>query len=110
MVNLILEGAGFVANKTYKETRFLKPPTVTYAIYNDSYESRGADDLNLLKEHDATIELYQYSPDPESERRIEEELDAHGLEYTKQDRFWIASEQLFQVIYDFSYIEKKGDL
>lgn len=106
MVDKILSGAGFVLNKTYKETRFLKPPSTTYAIYNDSYDRRGADDLNLLTEHDVTIELYEYSPDPEAEKRIEDQCDALDVEYTRQDRYWIQEEQLYQVIYEFSYIKK----
>lgn len=106
MVDKILSGAGFVLNETYKETRFLKPPSTTYAIYNDSYERRGADDLNLLTEHEITIELYEYSPDPEAEKRIEDQFDALCVEYTRQDRYWISEEQLYQVIYEFSYIQK----
>lgn len=106
MVDKILTGAGFVLNKTYKETRFLKPPSTTYAIYNDSFDRRGADDLNLLTEHEITIELYEYSPDPEAEKRIEDQFDALGVEYSRQDRYWISEEQLYQVIYEFSYIQK----
>lgn len=106
MVDKILTGAGFVLNKTYKETRFLQPPSKTYAIYNDSYNRRGADDLNLLTEHTITIELYEYSPDPEAEKRIEDQFDALGVEYSRQDRYWIQEEQLYQVIYEFDYIKK----
>lgn len=106
MVDKILTGAGFVLNKTYKETRFLQPPSKTYAIYNDLYNRRGADDLNLLTEHTITIELYEYSPDPEAEKRIEDQFDALGVEYSRQDRYWIQEEQLYQVIYEFDYIKK----
>lgn len=106
MVNQILTGAGFVLNETYKETRFLKPPRTTYAIYNDSRTRRGADGINLLTEHDITIELYEYAPDPGAEQRIEEQFDALGVEYTRQNRYWIHNEQMYQVIYDFSYTKK----
>lgn len=108
MVNKILTGAGFVLNKTYRETRFLKPPRETYAVYNDSKQERGADYVNCIAEHDASIELYEYAPDPEAEKRIEDQFDVNGIEYTKQSRYWIHDEQLYQVIYDFNYIEKKG--
>ena len=108
MVNKILTGAGFVLNETYKETRFLKPPRETYAIYNDSIERRGADNLNLVTEHEVTIELYEYAPDPEAEARIEAEFDSRAIEYVKQSRYWIYNEQLYQVIYEFGYIEKGG--
>lgn len=106
MVKRVLTGAGFVEDKTFKETRFLKPPKVTYAVYMDSFTRRGADGLNLIKDHDYTIELYSYSPDPEAEARIEKTLDELGLEYDKDDRYWIQEEQLYQVIYTFNFIEK----
>lgn len=106
MVKQVLANAGFIEGKTFKETRFLKPPKTTYAVYMDSYTRRGADGLNLIKEHDFTIELYSYAPDPEAERNIETSLDALGIEYDKDDRYWIQEEQLYQTIYTFGYIEK----
>ena len=106
MVKQVLTAAGFVEGRTFKETRFLKPPKTTYAVFMDSYERRGADSLNLLKEHDYTIELYSYTPDPEAEKRIEDALDSLALEFVKDNRYWIQEEQLYQVIYSFSYIEK----
>lgn len=108
MVNRILTGAGFIEKETYKETRFITPPKQTYAVYMDSIERRGPDNINLIKEHDITIEVYEYTPDKEAERRIEEQFDALGLEYIKQPRYYIQAEQIYQVIYEFSYIEKKG--
>ena len=106
MVKQVLTGAGFEEGKTFKETRFLKPPKTTYAVYMDSFTRRGADGLNLIKEHDYTIELYSYTPDPEAEASIETMLDELGLEYNKDDRYWIQEEQLYQVIYSFRFIEK----
>lgn len=106
MVKQVLTAAGFVEGRTFKETRFLKPPKTTYAVFMDSYERRGADSLNLLKEHDYTIELYSYTPDPEAEKRIENSLDSLALDFVKDNRYWIQEEQLYQVIYNFSYIEK----
>lgn len=106
MVKQILTGAGFVENKTFKEIRFLNPPKSTYAVYMDSYNRRGADGLNLIKDHDYTIELYSGKADPGAEARIESELDKRGLEYDKQERYWIQEEQLCQVVYDFNFIEK----
>lgn len=106
MVKRVLTAAGFVEGKTFKETRFLTPPKTTYAIFLDSFTRRGADGLNLLKEHAYTIELYCYKPDPEAEARIEAALDALGLEYDKADRYWITEEQLYQIVYNFDFIEK----
>lgn len=106
MVKKVLTGAGFVEGKTFKETRFVKPPKDTYSVYLDSFESRGADGLNLIKDHDFTIELYSYKPDPEAEKRIENSFDSFGLEYVKSDRYWLQEEQLYQVVYSFNFIEK----
>lgn len=106
MVKEILTSAGFVEGKTFKETRFLNPPKSTYAVYLDSYTGRGADGANLLKEHSYTIELYSATPDPDAEKRIEDSLDSYGLEYEKGSRMWLQAEQLYQVTYDFDFIEK----
>lgn len=106
MVKRVLIGAGFEEGKSFKETRFLKPPKTTYAVYMDSFTRRGADSLNLIKDHGYTIELYSYAPDSEAEARIESMLDEFGLEYDKQERYWIQSEQLFQTVYTFNFIEK----
>ena len=106
MVKRVLTAAGFVEGKTFKETRFLKPPKTTYAVFMDSFTRRGADNFNLIKEHDYTIELYCYAPDPEAEARIEKSLDDLGIEYEKTERLWIQEEQLYEVVYTFNSIEK----
>ena len=104
MVNKILEATGI----PYKESRFLKPPKTTYAIFNDAISRRGGDNINLLSQHDITIELYEYEKDPEAEKKIEDQLDANGIEYEKQPRYWLQEEQLYQVVYDFTYYQKEG--
>lgn len=104
MVNKILTATGL----PYRESRFLTPPKTTYAVYNDSIERRGGDNINLLSQHDITIELYEYKPDSEAEKALEAQLDINGLEYAKESRFWIQQEQIYQVVYDFSYYEKGG--
>lgn len=109
MVDAILTAAGFVKNQTYRETRFLKPPAQTYAVYNDNRTTRGPDYLNLVSEHDVNIELYEYAPDPAAEKRLEDAFDAFGLEYIKQSRYYLNEEQLYQVIYEIHYtLKKKG--
>lgn len=106
MVKEILTDAGFIENKTFKETRFLKPPKSTYSVYMDAITRRGADNSNFIKAHSVTIELYSYVSDPEAENNIEKALDDRAIHYEKQPRYWIDSEQLYQVIYNFDYIEK----
>lgn len=106
MVKQILTAAGFEENVTFRETRFLKPPKSTYAVFMDAFTRRGADGLNLLKEHAYTIEVYSYVADPGAESRIETVLDEMGIEFEKDERYWLNDEQLFQVVYRFDYIEK----
>ena len=106
MVKTILTGAGFVEGKTFKETRFLTPPKSTYAVYIDSYTRRGGDGVNLIKEHNYTIEVYSYKVDPTAETNIEKQFDALGIEYEKSERYWLDTEQLYQVVYTFDFIEK----
>lgn len=106
MVKRILTDAGFVEGETFNETQFINPPDTTYAVFHDSFTRRGADGLNLIKDHDYTIELYSEFEDPEAESRIEATLDSFGIEYDKADRYWIQAEQLYQVVYTFNFIEK----
>jgi hypothetical protein len=106
MVRKILTEAGFVEGETFEETQFINPPDTTYAVFMDSFTRRGADGLNLLKEHECTIELYSDFPDPEVEARIEAILDKYAIEYEKDDRYWIQAEQLYQVVYTFNFVEK----
>ena len=104
MVNIILSATGL----PYKESRFLKPPKTTYAVYSDAIDRRGGDNVNLLTQHDVTVELYEYAKDPDAEKALETQLDANGIEFTKAPRYWIAEEQLFQVVYEFTYFSKGG--
>lgn len=106
MVKKLLTEAGFELNKTFKETRFLKPPKTSYCVYFDSFTRRGGDSVNLIKEHIYSVELYSYTVDIESEAKIEKALDKYAIDYEKSDRYWLESEQLYQVIYNFDYIEK----
>jgi hypothetical protein len=106
MVKKILTEAGFVEGETFIETQFISPPRATYAVYFNSFTRRGADGLNLLKEHSITIEIYSEFGDPEAEARLEAVLDRYGIEFEKDDRYWIQSEQLYQTVYTFDFITK----
>jgi hypothetical protein len=106
MVKKILTEAGFVENETFTETQFITPPRATYAVYMDSFTRRGADGLNLLKEHTYTIEIYSEFGDPESEAQLEAILDRYGIEFEKDDRYWIQAEQLYQTVYTFEFVTK----
>ena len=102
MVKEILNATGL----PYRRSRFLKPPSGTYAVYMDDISRDGADGINLISYHDITVEVYEPTPDDKAEAALEAALDAAGLTWTKQDRYWLQTEQRYQVIYEFSYIIK----
>lgn len=103
MVSKLLEELGI----PFRETRFTKAPSVTYAVYHDSLTRRGADDKNMVTDHDYSIELYEYAPDPETEAKLEQILDDHAISYEKQERYWLQTEQIYQLIYEFEYTNKE---
>ena len=103
MVNDILRAAGV----NFRRSRFLEPPAgVTYAIYMDDVTADGPDGFNRIFTHDITVEVYEPAPDDKAEVAIEAALNAAGVHWTKQDRYWIREEQRYQVIYEFSYTTK----
>ena len=103
MVTKILKEAGV----KFRQSRYMPPLPSTYAVYFDDREAGGADDINCLITHNITIEVYEDKPDDATEAAIEAALDARGLEWTSQARYWIQEEQRYQVIYEFTYIEKR---
>lgn len=103
-ISVILDASGV----PYRKTRYPKPPSGAYAVYMDDIETDGPDGLNMIYRHDATVELYSSAPDPTSESKIESALDAKGVRWTKQSPYWITEEQLYQVIYEFTIIQKGG--
>ena len=102
MISEILTTAGV----PFRRSRFIKPPAETYAIYMDDVSADGADGINLISYHDITVEVYEPKPDDEAEAAIEAAINAQGLPWTKQDRYWLQDVQRYQVIYEFSYIIK----
>lgn len=103
MVTKILKKAGV----KFRQSRYMPPLPGTYAVYFDDREAGGADGINCLITHNITIEVYESKPDDATEAAIEAALDAYGLEWTSQARYWIREEQRYQVIYEFTYIEKR---
>ena len=57
--------------------------------------------------HDITVELYEPAPNDDAEAAIEAALDAAGVEWSKQDRYWLSDVQRYQVLYEFTYITKR---
>lgn len=104
MVNEMLAAAGIPG----RGSRFTKPPAGTYAVFFDDVETDGPDGLApLLFKHIVTVELYEPQPDDDRVAALEAAMSAAGLHWTKQDRLWIQSEQMYQTVYEFTYIEKR---
>jgi hypothetical protein len=103
MVNKILTAAGVA----HRRSRYTGKAN-TYAVWMDDQNTNGPDGLpSLLVQHDITVELYESKPEDAVEAAIEAAIAAEGLQYTKQDRYWLATEQMYQVIYEFTYFEKR---
>lgn len=103
MTDIILTAAGV----KFRETRFLTPQKGTFAVYHDEVlDSDGPDDETRIFTHGVTVELYAPKPDPTAEKAIEAQLNARGLKWTKQPRYWLTEAKRYQVIYEFSYIKK----
>ena len=104
MVNEIMTASGV----PYRRGRWVghKPPT--YAVYTDDVTSDGADAAAFprVETHAITVELYEDNPDDGAEKALERAITEAGLPWEKQDRYWLQSEQQYQVIYEFDYTEK----
>lgn len=103
MIKSILTAAGVA----HRRGRFPKPPGGTFAVYTDDITTDGPDGLPRILRHDVTVELYEPLPNDGAEAAIENAMTAAGLFWTKQDRLWLQSEQLYQVVYEFAYTEKR---
>ena len=104
MVNDILTAAGIL----YRRSRFVGAKPETYAVYTDDVSSDGADGAAFPRvlTHGITVELYEDRPAPDAEAAIERAITEAGLPWEKQDRYWLQSEQQYQVVYEFNYTEK----
>ena len=103
MITDILTAAGL----PYRQARYPDPPAATYAVYFDEVTADGPDGINAVYTHDVTVELYELRQDAEAEAAIEAALDAQGIHWAKQARYWLQSAQRYQVIYSFDFTEKR---
>ncbi len=102
--------AGILAAAGIKErgSRHTKPPAGTYAVWFDDIDTDGPDNMPpCIFRHSVTIELYEPKKDEAAVATLEAELSARGLKWTKQDRLWIQSEQMYQTVYEFNHTEKR---
>lgn len=102
------------ARVEHRRGRFPSAQAGTYAVYTDDIETDGADMTEdytaagwpRIYHHNVTVDLYESQPDDAAEAAIEAELDARGLPWSKEDRYWLQDVQRYQVIYEFSYTNK----
>lgn len=111
MIKEILQAAGVLFQED--GGRFLRLPDQTYADIFDDLDVDGTDPvpsapgLTKVYTHDVRVEVYEPLPDDAKEAAIEEGLNAMGLPWTKQARYWLPDVQRYQVIYEFTYTEKR---
>ena len=107
MLKTIFSAAGLPA----WPSRCSDPPSGNYAIYFDEVTVDGPDipgvDCPLIFTHACMVELYEPTQDDAVEAAFEAELKARGILWTKQARYWLQSTQRYQVIYEFTYTEKR---
>lgn len=110
----IIENILTAAGVPHRRARFQSPPAETYAVYFDDISADGADRVSTppvgglprIYHHNVRVEVYEPKPDDQTETAIEAELDAAGVEWTKEDRYWLQEVQRYQVLYEFSYTNK----
>jgi hypothetical protein len=87
-----------------KKLRFLKSPSFPYIVWLESSETRGADDKNLIKSRNITVELY-FETEDGAEIQVETLLNALPVEFSKET-VWLTDEKMFETIYNFELEEK----
>ena len=102
MIHTILQAAGV----PYWEGWTNSPPEGNYALYFDDVTTDGPDGQPRVMRHDVTVELYENVADDAVEAAVEAAISAHGLQWSKQARYWLKDVHLYQVIYEFYYFEK----
>ena len=103
MIKTILQAANLPGWEGWTNSH----PAGNYVLYFDDVTLDGPDaHPEWVKRHDATLELYEPMADPAAEAALEAAITAQGLQWTKQARYWLKDLKRYQVIYEFTFIEK----
>lgn len=86
----------------WDETEGVPAPPFLIFVYEDRQDFL-ADDGIYSKIVTTTLELYSADKDFESEDAIEAVLEAHGIQYTKEEDY-ISTEKLFVETYTFDFL------
>lgn len=96
----IIEEMGLpYAYSHFAEGESPNPPFLVYLFPKNKHF--GADGLVFYKNTEVDLEVYTDKKDLELEERIEEILDREKIYYEKSE-VWIASERLYEVLYEFT--------
>lgn len=102
----ILEELGIpYAYDHFAEGESPDPPFICYRMPGS--DNFAADGCVYYKIDDANIELYTDEKSPETEQKLEDILDNHGVFYNKSET-WIESEKLYEVLYQME-VTKNGE-
>lgn len=104
MIKTILQAADVPGREGWYDS----PPKGNYVLWFDDVTTDGPDGHpEWVKKHDVILELYEPVADPAVEAALEAAMNVQGCEWTKQGRLWLKDLKHFQVIYEFSYTEKR---
>lgn len=103
MINMILQAADVPGWEGWTNS----PPLGNYVLWFDDVTTDGPDGFPWIRRHDVTLELYEPVADPAVEVTLEAAIATQGLQWTKQARYWLKDLKRFQVIYEFTYFEKR---
>lgn len=81
-----------------------EPPFVVFLFPRSN--NFGADNKVYKKANVLHIELYTDTKSPDKEAQVEAVLDSHGIFYDKTE-VWIASERLYEVLYEMEVIQNE---
>ena len=106
----IIERAGKIglpiAEYEFRDTKKTPAPNPPFLIYFSSEDQDGPDEMNVIRNIQASIELYtDRKPDHDLERRIEDEV-LFDIPFHKATAP-IQSENMYQTAYDFNVVQKK---
>lgn len=98
-----------MAQNQFEKTNKKPIPEPPYIVWLVEESDRGDDIYNRIREIDGSLELYtDRNPDPVLEKRMEEEV-LFDIPYRKY-QVKINSENMVQTAYEFSTIQKKGNI
>ena len=106
MIKTILQATGL----QFWPTECSSPPPGAYALYFDDEDVDSSDGMEVMVvHHSATVELYAPTQEEADEAcaLLEAQLVAARRPWTKQPSYWLKDVQRFQVIYEFTYTEKR---